>query len=251
MKWNTPTGIRNIKRANIVLAVLDALLLIAILALPGGPLAGFFGTDRLFDRPVSTVEPPAAETPVAPTPAPAPAPDPAPPPAPEPATRPDREVPADRDVMTVHVSERGDTFFGLAQSYWGDETLWPDLYLLNRDAYPDPDFIRPGQRVTIFRPLGDTDGFSVGEKRRLADAHLEVYQIYRQFAESELDRGRRLSRTSLLDSSRIRLNRAYWSLYIGLKFDPELLESPAVRADDARVVRSYLSRYGDIRGTAR
>lgn len=251
MKWNTPTGIRNIKRANIVLAVLDAVLLLAILALPGGPLAGFFGTDRLFDRSAPDAEPVAAETPALPTPAPAPEPAPTPTPAPEPATRPDREVPADRDVMTVHVSERGDTFFGLAQSYWGDETLWPDLYLLNRDGYPDPDFIRPGQRVTIFRPLGDTDGFSVAEKRRLADAHLEVYRIYRRFAESELERGRRLSSSSLLDASRIRLNRAYWSLYIGLKFDPELLEHTAVRTDDARVVRSYLTRYGDIRGTAR
>ncbi len=241
MKWNTPTGIRNIKRANIILAVLDALLLLAILALPGGPLSGFFGTDRLFDKPVSTAEPSATETPVVPEPAP----------VPEPATRPDRGVPADRGVMTVHVSERGDTFFGLARSYWGDETLWPDLYLLNRDAYPDPDFIRPGQRVTIFQPLGDTDGFSAAEKRRLADAHLEVYQIYRRFAESELERGRRLSSSSLLASSRVRLNRAYWSLYIGLKFDPGLLENTAVRADDARVVRSYLSRYGDIRGTAR
>jgi len=49
----------------------------------------------------------------------------------------------------VHVVQPGETLWQIARSTVGDPTLWPALYLANRDQIKDPTRVYPGQRLAI------------------------------------------------------------------------------------------------------
>lgn len=49
----------------------------------------------------------------------------------------------------VHVVKPGESLWTIAQLTVGDPTLWPALYLANRDQIKDPTRVYPGQRLAI------------------------------------------------------------------------------------------------------
>ncbi|NBC30402.1 MAG: hypothetical protein GVY29_10495 [Spirochaetes bacterium] len=219
---------------DIVLAIVDIALIVVVLSI------GFdFGRS---DREPVTV---AVEEE-------APAPDAAAEPAEEsteePAEAPrDRATPApERRVQRVYNVSRGDTFFGLASRVWDDQHLWPDLYVLNKERFENPDLILPGQRVDIYPSLKADGRLSDSELSVLMDAYVETYQRYRALGEEALASGRDSNDAYLLQRSRLYINKAQWLLYSGLRYSRDLLETHAGEIDDRdiRVVREYVDRFG-------
>ncbi|MDX1649425.1 MAG: LysM peptidoglycan-binding domain-containing protein [Myxococcota bacterium] len=51
----------------------------------------------------------------------------------------------------VHEVRPGETLWQIAAATIGDPTLWPALYLANRDRIKDPARVYPGQRLAIPR----------------------------------------------------------------------------------------------------
>lgn len=51
--------------------------------------------------------------------------------------------------VAVYQVEQGDTLWTIAARAIGDPTLWPALYLANRDQIKDPARVYPGQRLAI------------------------------------------------------------------------------------------------------
>ena len=49
----------------------------------------------------------------------------------------------------THTVAKGDTLFGLARQYYGDQSKWRTIYDANRNELPDPNRIRVGQRLVI------------------------------------------------------------------------------------------------------
>jgi nucleoid-associated protein YgaU len=57
-------------------------------------------------------------------------------------------VPAESEAQ-VHEVRPGETLWAIAKITVGDPTLWPALYLANRDQIKDPALVYPGQQLAI------------------------------------------------------------------------------------------------------
>jgi len=53
------------------------------------------------------------------------------------------------DATQWHVVEAGDTLSKIAQRYYGDASLYRQIFEANRDQLKDPDLIKVGQKLRI------------------------------------------------------------------------------------------------------
>jgi nucleoid-associated protein YgaU len=49
----------------------------------------------------------------------------------------------------IHEVRPGETLWTIAEATVGDPTLWPALYLANRDQIKDPALVYPGQQLAV------------------------------------------------------------------------------------------------------
>ena len=179
-------------------------------------------------------------------PAPAPAaaePPAAPPPPPAPA----QSVPLRVTIpASTHTVRRGDTLFDLAGERWDDPYLWPLVFVANRQALPDPDYLVPGQRIAVPAWVTPGSGLTADERLEISVAHVEAHRTYAGLGAQAIGLGTNQPAAFLARLARVRLNKADWVLYSGLRYDPSLLETFADRIDPAYVgrVRQFVARFG-------
>lgn len=53
------------------------------------------------------------------------------------------------DATQWHVVEAGDTLSKIARKYYGDASLYQQIFEANRDQLKDPDLIQVGQKLRI------------------------------------------------------------------------------------------------------
>ncbi len=63
--------------------------------------------------------------------------------------RPEELSPPPTPPDRTHRVQEGETLWQIAARTVGDPTLWPALYLANRDRIKDPARVYPGQELTI------------------------------------------------------------------------------------------------------
>jgi nucleoid-associated protein YgaU len=62
----------------------------------------------------------------------------------------DDKTPAgDNPYTQTHVVQSGDTLSKIAQKYYGDASLYKQIFEANRDVLKDPNKIFPGQKLKI------------------------------------------------------------------------------------------------------
>jgi hypothetical protein len=227
---------------DIVLAVIDIALIVLIVSM-GVNLGEFFAQDDA-DAPAREApaepepEPEMDEEPVATAEA-----EPEAAPAEEP---PDEIAPGDREVERLYQVTRGDTFFDLTGRLWEDQHLWPDLYMLNRPDFPNPDFIRPGDTVAVYPSLRADGNLSDRDLEVLLGAYVDTYRRYRSLGRELLQRGREENRPAAVSRGRFYVNKAQWLLYSGTRYARDLLDQydDRIAPEDARTVRQFISSFG-------
>ncbi|MBU8912825.1 MAG: LysM peptidoglycan-binding domain-containing protein [Spirochaetales bacterium] len=242
---------RTIQRSGLPLLVFAAAVLVAaagIAILVAGPF-----TEGLFRTSIAS-EAADESTPVAPPPpaddAPAPAEPAAPPDTAEPepvaatqepakTTPSTSSTPATPSAAVTHTVVQGDTLFDLAGEYWFDPYLWPMLLAANPETVADPDYLRRGSVLNI-PPRPDEAA------RAVADAHVEAYRRYRELGDEALSRGRAQGNVLSIQLGLIRVNKAHWVLYSGLRYDDDLLERAegTVPRADLDTVRGFITQFG-------
>ena len=239
-----------VQRSGIPLLIAAAIFLIGGMAVVYGlywPLGADAGT--------AAREPAVGPEPQGPAVTPEPEPEPEPEPAtaeepvaeePEPAPTPEPVVAGERPVIAEHIVRWGDNFFMLASRYWDNAYLWPDLYAANRETFSDPDFMLPGQRITVPESVLEDGTLSAAEVAVVSEAHVVAYERYRRLGEVTLARGRETGSQWLINAGNLRINKSHWVLYSALRYNPDLLEEFAHRVStaDRQVVQAYVRKYG-------
>jgi hypothetical protein len=247
MNGQTQDGKRTIVVVTIILLIVDLALGAAALILGPGALFGGVAQGPSVEEPAE-----------APTTAPAPqeAPDPAPAKATEPEASaegpeeaPSAPEPAAGEPVSAPEGYRvqpGDTLYDITQEVWGDDDLWPLVYLRNRSAVDNPDRISPFTTLNLgTSPLSD-GALGDQERREILEGYVVAYQAYRRHGERALETGRSRSSEYLIQQGRLLINKAHWLLYRGLAIDEEFLDhySEEIQERDRRVVEEYLRRFG-------
>lgn len=56
---------------------------------------------------------------------------------------------AENPYQQYYEVKKGDTLSKIAQQFYGDKMLYPQIFEANRDILKDPNKIKPGQRLRI------------------------------------------------------------------------------------------------------
>jgi len=157
-----------------------------------------------------------------------------------------KDLSQDRKIIETYAVKQGDSIFSISNKYWGNQYLWPDLYILNKDGFADPDLIYPDDKIVIYEKLGDPEQFSEVQKSRIVQAYIGIYRIYRALGEEDVSEGKANNDGNKIQSGKKRIDDSRWTLYTAIRYDHELLKKykDAIYPEDIDLLNKYIEKFG-------
>lgn len=79
-----------------------------------------------------------------------------------------------------HKVKFGENLWQLAQAYYGDARLWPNIYRENSDQLKNPDELEVGKSLTIPKLQQSPTHLSDADRENVADGYLLIYESLKQ-----------------------------------------------------------------------
>ncbi len=148
--------------------------------------------------PARRTPPPSAQVAPVEQPTPAPAqpvtarvPEPAPPAEPTPSV-PTAAVISEPEAVngapeTVHRTRRGDTLWDLAEHYYGDGLLWPNIYRANPAIGSNPDYLITGVNIAIPSLEGSPGNLTAADASNLYQGYLAAHRAFQARGDERAD----------------------------------------------------------------
>jgi LysM repeat protein len=95
----------------------------------------------------------------------------------------------------MYVVKRGDTLWVIAEKWYGDALLWPQIFRASEARIADPDLIQPGAQISVPALEGSAFALTVTDRHGIAEGYVAVYRAYRRL-------GTRPARPFLLEARR-------------------------------------------------
>ncbi|MDH5655132.1 MAG: HU family DNA-binding protein [Spirochaetia bacterium] len=147
-----------------------------------------------------------------------------------------------RKIIKTHTVRQGDSIYSIANQYYGNKFLWPDLYYTNKSRFEDPDLLMIGDKIHVYEKLGDPKNLAPEKKRQLVQAYITMYRVSRALGEKEIA----TEKPGLMQKGKKRIEESRWTLYTALRYDHNLLDTyeDAIYPEDNDIVDDFIDRFG-------
>jgi len=84
-----------------------------------------------------------------------------------------------------HTVIKGDRLWSLADEYYSDAFLWPNIYNANTKKIKNPDLLKLGIELLIPALQGTHLKLSEADRRKVADGYLHAYMVYKKLGKTD------------------------------------------------------------------
>ncbi|MCK5146550.1 HU family DNA-binding protein [bacterium] len=79
-----------------------------------------------------------------------------------------------------HKIDAGESLWSISEKFYQRNEYWPNIYRVNRNMMPHPDFLLPGNTITVPPFEGTSDNLTKKDKDDLSDGYIEAYIAYKK-----------------------------------------------------------------------
>lgn len=96
-----------------------------------------------------------------------------------------RKIPEPVPIDIFHTVVKGDRLWTLADEYYSDAYLWPNIYNANIPKIPNPDILKIGIELLIPALEGNHLKLSDADRHKVADGYIHAYLIYKKLGRDD------------------------------------------------------------------
>ncbi len=108
-----------------------------------------------------------------------------------------------KETTIIHKIVSGNTLWGLANKYYGNAPLWPNIYRKNIETIVKPDIIYTGINIEIPNLEGSGHNLTKIDSFNIAEGYYLSYLAYKKYDEKKANNFLRIAkrfRTTIVDS---------------------------------------------------
>ncbi len=139
----------------------------------------------------------------------------------QPAPQPDILPTSAEKPGIVHKTQQGDSLWSIAELFYADPYLWPNIFRVNVDFIEDPDTLEAGITIHVPRLEGVVGGLSRKDIMHITDGYMQVYLAYRRLdktnARHYLWVAKQFKVSEVLDKYEEKIDKSDWDFILRIK----------------------------------